>query len=253
MKQIIDLKISTPVPVVMAAKGVDDKRDAWDAFERYSKVISIALIPVVLAVGGWFIQKQIQDQSIAKDYVQLAVSILKEPESAKISPEIRNWAARLLNDNSKTKLSDEALSQLSKGVIVLPGYTPSSRPVESLQPVVAVLARKLIEAAAAQGIEVKIIRTLVTSEEQNALYASGRTAPGPIITNAKGGKSKHNLGLAFDVAPVEEGKTEIDNVELYKKLGAIGKNLGLTWGGDFAFPDYPHFEYREKVEGNVSK
>ena len=34
---------------------------------------------------------------------------------------------------------------------------------------------------------------------QDALYAQGRTTPGAIVTNAKGGQSPHNYGLAVDV------------------------------------------------------
>lgn len=253
MKQAIDINIHAPVPVSLSPRKNEEESDGWEALERLSKVLSIALIPLVLAIGGWLIQRQLQDQSIKRDYVQLAVSILKEPENGKVSPEIRSWAAQLLNDNSPTKLTSEALSQLSRGKAVLPGYLPTSRPIESLQPTVAALARKLIENAALQGIEVRIVKTMVTNEEQDALYASGRSASGPRLTNAKGGQSMHSQGLAFDVAPVVNGEPDFDNIELYKKLGEIGKGLGLTWGGDWQFKDYPHFEYGENAKNGSSK
>ena len=35
-------------------------------------------------------------------------------------------------------------------------------------------------------------------DEQNHLYAQGRTKPGKIVTYAKGGQSYHNFGLAFE-------------------------------------------------------
>ena len=41
--------------------------------------------------------------------------------------------------------------------------------------------------------------TLRTIKEQNDLYAQGRTKPGKIVTNAKGGQSYHNYGLAIDI------------------------------------------------------
>src|ERR1043165_556102 len=46
----------------------------------------------------------------------------------------------------------------------------------------------------------RFTQTLRTFEEQNALYAQGRTKPGQIVTNAKGGQSYHNYGLAIDFA-----------------------------------------------------
>ena len=82
-------------------------------------------------------------------------------------------------------------------------------------------------------------------EEQAALYAQGRTAPGNIVTKAKPGTSWHNFGLAFDVAVVVNGQpTWPDDEALWSKVGDLGKRLGLEWGGDFAsFKDLPHFQF----------
>mgnify|MGYP002477972077 CR=1 FL=1 len=41
--------------------------------------------------------------------------------------------------------------------------------------------------------------TLRTDAEQDALYAIGRTKPGKVVTNARGGESLHNYGLAIDI------------------------------------------------------
>ena len=87
-----------------------------DTAERFSRTLSIAAIPVVVAVGGWLIQRQLQDQTIRRDYVQLAVSILQSPDPSKVPPEIREWAVDLLDENSPTKLNAQAIkSQVWKG------------------------------------------------------------------------------------------------------------------------------------------
>ena len=103
--------------------------------ERLSKTLSIAAIPVVLAVGGWLIQRQLQDQTVRRDYVQLAVSILQNPDSSKISPEIREWAVDLLNENSPTPLNQEAVQRLKSGAVTLSGFNfvPSSALTPGLQ------------------------------------------------------------------------------------------------------------------------
>src|SRR5215472_12871311 len=105
------------------AVAVDKNADAnlrtttWlDAVERISRVVSIAAIPVVLAVGGWIIQRQVQNQTVSRDYVQLAVTILQNPDQSKVPPELREWAVDLLNDNSPTKLNPTALSSLKSGM-----------------------------------------------------------------------------------------------------------------------------------------
>jgi hypothetical protein len=92
----------------------------WELVERISKTLSMVAIPVVLAFGGWIIQQRLQDQTLNRDYVQLAVSILKEPKDSKIDPEMRTWAVQLLNDNSPTKFNSHVFDQLKSGTAQLP-------------------------------------------------------------------------------------------------------------------------------------
>ena len=74
------------------------------------------------------------------------------------------------------------------------------RDITLCHPRLQVLATKLIEECAKQGLQIKIGETLRTTAEQDALYAQGRTKPGNIVTNAKGSsyKSQHQWGIAFD-------------------------------------------------------
>tara|TARA_R110000782_G_C14740859_1_gene406165 strand:+ start:532 stop:1065 length:534 start_codon:yes stop_codon:yes gene_type:complete len=50
-----------------------------------------------------------------------------------------------------------------------------------------------------KGVRLRFSYTFRTFEEQNALYNQGRTTKGNKVTNAKGGQSIHNYGLAFDI------------------------------------------------------
>ncbi|ASA96819.1 M15 family metallopeptidase [Anoxybacillus sp. FSL W8-0104] len=113
-----------------------------------------------------------------------------------------------------------------------------------VHPLVATKARQLIERAYKEGINIIITQGLRTIEEQNELYAQGRTKTGKIVTNARGGYSYHNFGLAFDFAILNaDGSVNWNVDEKWKRVGALGKSLGLEWGGDWRdFPDYPHFQ-----------
>lgn len=107
--------------------------------------------------------------------------------------------------------------------------------------------------------------TLRTFEEQNALYAQGRTrlfdANGKRlgkITNARGGQSIHNYGLAFDIVLLidsnKDGSFESasyntimdydkDSRADWMEVVNICKANGWSWGGDWkSFKDAPHFE-----------
>jgi peptidoglycan hydrolase-like protein with peptidoglycan-binding domain len=96
----------------------------------------------------------------------------------------------------------------------------------------------------AQGIDIRVTDGLRTVEEQNALYEQGRTKPGNIVTNARGGSSYHNYGLAVDVVPMVNGKANYNvSADTWNKIGAAGKKYGLEWGGDFkSIVDKPHFQ-----------
>jgi len=100
--------------------------------------------------------------------------------------------------------------------------------------------------------KIRVVQGLRTIEEQDALYAQGRTKPGSIVTKAKGGSSYHNYGLAIDLCwlikqadgsyKYEEKRSWIFGPQ-YQKIVKIFKEAGYTWGGDFKqISDKPHFE-----------
>lgn len=120
----------------------------------------------------------------------------------------------------------------------------SEKHIATLLPEVQPIARALVQKAAANGITIKVISGLRSYEEQNALYAKGRSAPGPKVTNARGGYSNHNFGIAFDIG-VFSGSSYLKESPKYKAVGAMGMDLGLEWGGNWtSIIDEPHFQLR---------
>lgn len=108
------------------------------------------------------------------------------------------------------------------------------------------LARRvtlLIQALANKGMTVEVVQGLRTFAEQDALYKQGRTKPGQVVTNAKGGQSNHNYGLAVDLCPFVNGKPQwIDNAG-FIRIGIEAAKLGLDWGGSWKkFIDKPHVQ-----------
>jgi len=96
------------------------------------------------------------------------------------------------------------------------------------------------------GIDVLIYCTYRDFEQQDALYAQGRTTKGRKVTNAKGGQSEHNFRLAWDCVPLNSGKAEWNNTKAYKLMGEVAASLGIDWAGNWkSFKETAHFSFKD--------
>ena len=132
--------------------------------------------------------------------------------------------------------------------------------IELLHPVLRNQAQALYEEANRRltgRAKMLIVSTLRTFEEQDELYAQGRTKPGKRITNAKGGQSLHNYGVAIDFALLIDGKTaswedlkdfDGDRKSDWLEIVEVFEQAGWEWGGRWkSFTDKPHLQ---KTFGN---
>lgn len=129
----------------------------------------------------------------------------------------------------------------------------ASRDLGDLSPVVRARALEFLRECHGAGLDVLIYCTLRSLEEQASLYASGRSKPGRILTNAGPGESLHNpdaqgFAWAFDAVPLVGGKCLWNDAATIAKMGECGEFVGLEWAGRWrgAFREYVHFQYREK-------
>jgi peptidoglycan L-alanyl-D-glutamate endopeptidase CwlK len=115
-----------------------------------------------------------------------------------------------------------------------------------------------VEKGFPSNLAVRIVQGLRTIEEQNILYMQGRTKPGSIVTNARGGSSYHNYGLAIDFAILidkdgngtyDEMSWDIkkdndkDGVADWLEVVKVFEAAGWEWGGKWAsIKDYPHVQ-----------
>ena len=115
---------------------------------------------------------------------------------------------------------------------------------------------RILRAMAVLGHPMMVTDGARSTEEQQELYARGRTKPGKIVTYADGVQRKSNhqpkadgYGYAVDCCflvdvdgdgPDDPSWAEKHPWALY---GAMAKALGLRWGGDFkSLLDRPHVE-----------
>lgn len=119
------------------------------------------------------------------------------------------------------------------------------RDITLCHPRLQILAEQLVEECSRQGLQIKIGDTLRTVEEQDELYAQGRTKPGQIVTNAKGSSysSYHQWGTAFDFFRNDGSGAYNESGKFFDRVGAIGVEIGLEWGGNWkSIVDKPHFQ-----------
>jgi peptidoglycan LD-endopeptidase CwlK len=117
-----------------------------------------------------------------------------------------------------------------------------------VHPLLASKVRAMYSDLMAKGIQIRVVQGLRTVAEQNALYAEGRTAPGGKVTNALGGHSWHNFGLAVDCVPGIRGtspwKPNWDaRSPDFATMIQVGEGHGLVSGANWkTMPDAPHFQ-----------
>jgi peptidoglycan L-alanyl-D-glutamate endopeptidase CwlK len=148
----------------------------------------------------------------------------------------------------------------------------SSRKVTDCHPTLQPLVHKFLENCTRAGLDVLITCTWRSPEEQEALYARGRTVPGRKVTNARAGQSAHNYvlnglpaALAIDVVPLRSGKPvwglsgdgmddnpaddERDDLELWQKVRTAGESAGLEsasrWTSMREWPHLQHPKFKE--------
>lgn len=113
------------------------------------------------------------------------------------------------------------------------------------------LARRIKQLdALIPSVNLQVTAGLRTYAQEDALYAQGRTTPGPVVTDVVGGFSAHNFGYAVDVVPEDiiPGQPDWDiSHAAWQKILASAPTVGLAegakWKGDLE--DNPHLYLEE--------
>ena len=121
----------------------------------------------------------------------------------------------------------------------------SLKRIQTLHPrLIAEAGAILAEAQAAMpaGVVVRITHAFRSKAEQDALYAQGRKTKGPIVTNARGGDSYHNYGLALDFCLIVNGAASFKVDANWLKVIEIFERHGWESGHKWKFKDSPHVQ-----------
>lgn len=112
-------------------------------------------------------------------------------------------------------------------------YFHNLEKIKELHPDTQWAARMMLDHCWSLALTYRILEAYRSQARQNALYAQGRTKPGPIVTYTT--RSMHSKRLAFDILPLNCTIAEIVPVALTYSI-----THPLAW-------DPPHFQL-DKVE-----
>lgn len=121
-----------------------------------------------------------------------------------------------------------------------------------VHPALRAIVLRVLSAMSELGHPMMVTDGVRTDDQQKALYAQGRTAPGKIVTNADGVLKRSNhqvhadgLGHAVDCCFLVNGKPSWADEHPWRLYGEAAKALGATWGGEFTtIVDRPHIEWK---------
>ena len=117
--------MAEPREFIITTKSEKQKTDNLDRFQKISTALSIAAIPIFLAIIGWILQNRLQNVAVSQKYVELALDIVKQPVDSTTSEytiSLREWAINLLNANSTVPFDTATSKSLSRGYVELPSH-----------------------------------------------------------------------------------------------------------------------------------
>ncbi len=85
-----------------------------ERWKSVATIFSLIAVPIILAIGGWMIQRQVSQEGVKQQYVQLALGILREPLAPenKEADKLRRWAVAIVDRNAPVKLTPEGRAAL---------------------------------------------------------------------------------------------------------------------------------------------
>ena len=196
----------------------------WNSFKWFALAILTVLLIVggTLRLGGYHVLQALKVSTAANKQIEMALT-----EEKLVPPPALPPSVFLHSDKPELAGVDRDWSKLD-------------------QKFVQVVLR-LMANMQARGYSLVLVEGYRSPQRQDELAQSGRN-----VTQARGGQSKHQYGLAVDLAPMQDGKVVLSEQDpwalaAYQAMGEEAEKLGLIWGGRWTFRDYGHVESPQKI------
>ncbi|MGE5386150.1 MAG: M15 family metallopeptidase [Betaproteobacteria bacterium] len=183
----------------------------------------------VMSISAWIVPDPLAATRMERqDHIQLALN----PERL-VPPPTLPPSVFVGQDRPALETADRDWSRLDRGF---------------MQSVLTVFLR-LQE----RGYAFALLEGYRSPERQDQLAAMGAH-----VTNARAFQSRHQYGLAVDIAPMKEGQLVISErdpwaMKAYEALGEEAERMGLVWGGRWSLKDFGHIEAKVDLSALKAK
>ena len=96
----------------------DSPKPLLDRLQQLAQIFSLFALPLLVAIGGWYLQSSLASAQVSQRYVELAITTLRE-KPTKETEGLRRWAANTLAKYSATAFTPQEIKDLESGKTVL--------------------------------------------------------------------------------------------------------------------------------------
>jgi hypothetical protein len=220
----------------------EKKRDAWDLAGLIASWTGALIIPIVLGVGGYFLNLALKNRESQTKMVELAIDILKvEPKpNNEEDKALRNWAMDVIDKYSEVKLPQKVRDALeSKPLDVTFGPPEGSATSAQAKELNRLKNRTVLPSDSDIDKDIALATMLAPGPDKDRFDSSrAATITGVVVSVKTGGKVTANpkssdpvyldshleLALAKDAPPSQRVL-----VYVTPRMRAIMKQKGQDW------------------------
>ncbi|WP_299393224.1 hypothetical protein [Pelagibius sp.] len=98
--------------------GQTSPRDGWSKAQSVATIFATVAVPIIVAFAGYVVNANLKDRDVKLRTTELAIAILREdPKNSPETPQLRQWAAEVIDQYSGVSFPEGALDELRENAI----------------------------------------------------------------------------------------------------------------------------------------
>lgn len=98
---------------------MSDQQTTLEKAQSISTILAALAIPLILASTGYFVQRSIAENSLKKDYLNMAIGVLRDGGES-VDPDMKAWAVSVVSKFSPVPFTAGAMNSLGTAFYIKP-------------------------------------------------------------------------------------------------------------------------------------